>query len=61
MPIYVYKCRTCGHEHEQLVLKAEDLPKGCPMCDGPLARQVTSAAVAINGYSAANGYSRKEA
>jgi putative FmdB family regulatory protein len=32
MPIYEYKCETCGHEFEQLVF-GQETPK-CPSCDG---------------------------
>jgi putative FmdB family regulatory protein len=31
VPIYEYRCRDCGHEFEQLVLKGA-APTACPAC-----------------------------
>ena len=33
MPIFEYRCADCGHEFEQLVLKATARVR-CPSCDG---------------------------
>lgn len=32
MPLYAYRCRSCGHEFEALV-RSNDAP-GCPACGG---------------------------
>lgn len=34
MPIFEYRCAACGHEFEQLVLKASNAPL-CPSCGSP--------------------------
>jgi putative FmdB family regulatory protein len=33
MPIYDFRCRTCGHEFEALV-RPQDTPPQCPSCRG---------------------------
>ncbi|RMD94465.1 MAG: hypothetical protein D6814_14485 [Calditrichaeota bacterium] len=39
MPIYVYKCRTCGHVHEALQKVSDPPLTTCPVCQGALERQ----------------------
>ncbi len=35
MPVYVYRCRTCGQEFEKLVLSASRANEvECPSCQG---------------------------
>ena len=49
MPIYGYRCRTCGHEFEVLQ-KMSDAPlKTCPKCSGQLAKMVYAAGVVYKG------------
>jgi len=44
MPIYPFKCSTCGHEEDVLLSRVVDsLP--CPQCDGISVKQVTSPAI----------------
>jgi len=33
MPIYTYRCLSCGHEEDFLVPDMET-PKACPSCEG---------------------------
>ena len=48
MPIYEYKCVTCGHQFERLVRRsstpvpADDTEAGCPACRGLELEQVLS-------------------
>lgn len=68
MPIYVYKCPTCGWTKEAIQLAA-DAPT--PMCESchwmtstgrkiptPMERVPTAAAFSVNGFNAKNGYSK---
>jgi putative FmdB family regulatory protein len=49
MPIYGYRCRSCGHEFEVLQ-KMSDAPlKTCPKCSGQLAKIVYPAGVVYKG------------
>ena len=49
MPIYGYRCRTCGHEFEVLQ-KMSDAPlKTCPKCSGELAKMVYAAGIVYKG------------
>ena len=49
MPIYGYRCRTCGHEFEVLQ-KMSDAPlMTCPKCSGQLAKIVYAAGVVYKG------------
>lgn len=62
MPIYVYKCESCG-SHEEHIQKVSDPPiEHCESCSGPLSKQMTSAAFHLKGggwykdlYSSSNG------
>jgi putative FmdB family regulatory protein len=49
MPIYGYRCRSCGNEFEVLQ-KMSDAPlKTCPKCSGQLAKMVYAAGVVYKG------------
>jgi predicted nucleic acid-binding Zn ribbon protein len=74
MPMFEYKCDTCGRSedrwfatlaerdtHEAAGLRACK-PNASPTnrkCPGKLKRQLSAPNFAVNGYSAANGYSNK--
>ena len=49
MPIYGYRCRTCGHEFEVLQKMSDAPPKACPKCSGQLAKIVYPAGVVYKG------------
>lgn len=38
MPIYGYRCRSCGHELEVLQKMSDPPLKTCPKCSGELAK-----------------------
>lgn len=41
MPIYEYKCLSCGHEYEELVAASAKTPN-CPECGGSAERQISA-------------------
>ena len=49
MPIYGYRCRTCGHEFEVLQKMSDDPLKTCPKCSGQLAKMVYAAGIVYKG------------
>ena len=49
MPIYGYRCRTCGHEFEVLQKMSDTQLKTCPKCSGQLAKIVYPAGVVYKG------------
>jgi putative FmdB family regulatory protein len=59
MPIYAYKCPSCGKEFEKLVsLSRRDEGVECPDCgQAEVRRSVASFAAAIGGSSSSGGYS----
>jgi len=50
MPIYAYKCESCGHAHDALQ-KISDAPlRDCPACgQSALVKQVTAAGFQLKG------------
>jgi putative FmdB family regulatory protein len=44
MPIYEYRCRLCGQEHEVLQKVTEPPLKNCPSCGKPGLQKLLSAA-----------------
>src|SRR5437763_990537 len=49
MPIYGYRCRTCGHEFEVLQKMSDTPLKTCPKCSGQLAKIVYPAGIVYKG------------
>lgn len=50
MPIYVYKCGSCGFVEEKLQKLSDPAPKVCPSCGASaLAKQVTAAGFELKG------------
>ena len=57
MPIYAYKCESCGHTKDVLQ-KMSDAPlSDCPQCGAPAFKKQVTAAVAV-GVGSAPGYAR---
>ncbi len=49
MPIYEYRCQSCGHELEALVRGGKE-PTNCPSCEtGDLTRKISRAGVIFKG------------
>ena len=59
MPIYQYSCITCGHEFESVVKMGASNPE-CEQCRGETRKLPTAGNFKLKGYTAANGYSKKE-
>ena len=59
LPIYVYKCRYCGHEFEELVLDRKN-KVDCPKCGLSTKRIPSVSNFIVNGYNEKNGYSKKK-
>ena len=49
MPIYGYRCRSCGHEFEVLQKMSDTSLKTCPKCSGQLAKIVYAAGIVYKG------------
>ena len=50
MPIYEYKCQSCGHELEKLQRMNEERLKDCPECgEAELHRLVSAAGFRLKG------------
>ncbi len=48
MPIYEYRCRSCEHEFEELLLRAADAAEVvCPRCAAEKPERVLSASAAV--------------
>lgn len=66
MPLYEYQCVKCKHVYEDFVqvkISSDGVdntahPK-CPKCDSIGLKQMSLSTFKINGYSEANGYSKK--
>ena len=43
MPIYEYRCDSCGHEMEKMQKLADDPLKDCPSCNEPTLKKLISA------------------
>ena len=44
MPIYEYRCETCGEQIEKLQRISDDPLRDCPACERPHLRKMVSAA-----------------
>ena len=44
MPIYEYKCQSCGHELEKLQRISDPSLTDCPFCEEPALQRLVSAA-----------------
>lgn len=50
MPIYEYRCRSCGHELEKLQRMSDEALKDCPDCgEDQLQRLVSAAGFRLKG------------
>tara|TARA_B110000879_G_scaffold159636_1_gene206134 strand:- start:32 stop:298 length:267 start_codon:yes stop_codon:yes gene_type:complete len=50
MPIYEYRCKSCGHELEALQKMSDDPLTDCPHCSQPaLHKQISAAGFRLSG------------
>lgn len=56
MPIYGYRCRSCGHEVEEVQRMGAAPPGPCPRCGGELKRTYGRVGVRFSGW----GFSRTD-
>src|SRR5437763_13569642 len=49
MPIYGYRCRSCGHEFEVLQKMSDSPFQTCPKCAGQLTKLVYAAGIVYKG------------
>ena len=50
MPVYEYRCRSCGHSVEELQPRGTGPPGPCPACGGELRRVWGRVAVRFSGW-----------
>jgi putative FmdB family regulatory protein len=49
MPIYGYRCASCGHQFEILQRMADEPLKTCPNCQGKLAKILYPVGISFKG------------
>lgn len=49
MPLYEFRCESCGHETETILLFSDPLPTICEKCGGPLKKLLSAPAVQFKG------------
>jgi len=59
MAIRSYKCQTCGEIELEQPISSESY-ETCPLCGDDIKRIIEAVPFRINGYSFANGYSKRD-
>ena len=49
MPLYEFRCESCGHQTETIVAFSDPLPTICEACGGPLKKLLSAPAVQFKG------------
>ncbi len=49
MPLYEFRCESCGHEMETIVAFSDPLPTTCETCGGTLKKLLAAPAVQFKG------------
>jgi putative FmdB family regulatory protein len=49
MPLYEYKCQSCGERHEKIQKYTDPPCKKCPHCGGALKKMFSSPAIQFKG------------
>jgi putative FmdB family regulatory protein len=50
VPVYEYRCRSCGHAVEELQARGAGPPGPCPRCGGELRRVYGRVGVRFSGW-----------
>ena len=48
MPVYEYKCKSCGHSFELLQKISDMPPDSCPECNGKVERQMSKSTFVVS-------------
>lgn len=57
MPVYEYRCSSCGNHVEEIQPMGADAPGPCPRCGGELKRAYSRVGVVFQGW----GFNRTDA
>jgi len=49
MPIYEYRCETCGYQFERMQSFNTDPLRECPRCQGPVRRVIAPVGIIFKG------------
>lgn len=49
MPLYEYRCQSCGHQFEKIQSFSAPEEKECPVCHGPIERLISAPAIQFKG------------
>jgi len=49
VPLYEYRCKSCGHQFEKIQSFSAPDEKECPVCQGPLERLISAPAIQFKG------------
>lgn len=49
MPLYEYRCKSCGHQFEKIQSFSAPEEKECPVCQGPVEKLLSAPAVQFKG------------
>ncbi len=61
MPLYDYRCETCGKSFEFLARTLSSKPEACPSCGGTRLTKALSAFAAVSHGGGGDGCARAEA
>ncbi len=49
MPIYEYRCLSCGYQFEEMQRISDEPIKTCPKCGGPVQRLISNTSFILKG------------
>jgi len=61
MPLYSYRCGSCGHEFEEIQKFSDPPVKTCPECSGTVEKQIAAGSFVLKGGGwYRDGYAKKK-